>query len=84
MPKVQIRLSPATLEAAAELGHRCGIADIDTLIALLVRKYGQNLANLLAPGDPTVPAPTAAPTVPSDRLTAKSLAGKPPKIEGFF
>jgi hypothetical protein len=53
MAKHQIRLAQTTIEAVTDLGQKCGIEDIDTLLSLLIRKYGHNLIALLAPFDPT-------------------------------
>jgi hypothetical protein len=51
MANPRIRLSPQTINAVTELGQKCGIDDSDTLIKLLIRKYGDQLAELLAPSD---------------------------------
>ncbi|MCY7277258.1 MAG: hypothetical protein LH702_26890 [Phormidesmis sp. CAN_BIN44] len=52
MSNPRIRLSPQTIDAVTELGQRCGIEDLDTVIKLLIRKYGDQLAELLSPVDP--------------------------------
>ncbi|MCY7277716.1 MAG: hypothetical protein LH702_29255 [Phormidesmis sp. CAN_BIN44] len=52
MANPRIRLSPQTIDDVTELGQRCGIEDLDTVIKLLIRKYGDQLAELLSPVDP--------------------------------
>jgi len=52
MPSNRIRLSPQTLEAVTELAQKCGLDDIDSVIKILIRKYGDDLVQLLAPFNP--------------------------------
>lgn len=52
MPSNRIRLSPQTLEAVTELAQKCGLDDIDSVIKILIRKYGDDLVQLLAPSNP--------------------------------
>jgi hypothetical protein len=82
MANARVRLSQQTIDAVSELGQLCGIDDHDTVIKLLIRKYGDQLASLLAPDNPNTvrlsqsvptvatPDPILASTVPnvSDRI----------------
>jgi hypothetical protein len=52
MANQRVRLSQKTIDAVAELGDKCGIEDPETVIRLLIRKYGDDLTALLAPTDP--------------------------------
>ena len=52
MANARIRLTQQTIDAVTELGQRCGIEDVDTVIKLLIRKYGDNLIELLSPSNP--------------------------------
>ncbi len=52
MANARIRLTQQTINSVSELGQQCGIEDADTVIKLLIRKYGDSLINLLAPSDP--------------------------------
>jgi hypothetical protein len=64
MANARVRLSQQTIDAVSELGQLCGIDDHDTVIKLLIRKYGDQLAALLAPDNPnTVRLSQAVPTV---------------------
>jgi hypothetical protein len=54
MANSRVRLSQQTIDAVSELGQLCGIDDHDTVIKLLIRKYGDQLASLLAPDNPNV------------------------------
>lgn len=64
MANTRIRLAPQTIEILDRLGQQCGITDPDTLIQLLIRKYGSQLVSLLAPTDPNwVSLTQAVPTL---------------------
>ena len=52
MANTRIRLSPQTIDSVDRLGQQCGIEDQNTLIQLLIRKYGTQLVMLLSPADP--------------------------------
>jgi|GEM_PF-1311596 len=52
MANARIRLTQQTINSVSELGQQCGIEDADTVIKLLIRKYGDSLINLLAPSNP--------------------------------
>jgi hypothetical protein len=52
MTNARVRLSQPTIDSLVNLGQQCGIDDPDTLIKLLIRKYGDQLTALLAPSDP--------------------------------
>ena len=65
MANTRIRLSPQTIDSVDRLGQQCGIEDQNTLIQLLIRKYGTQLVMLLSPADPirdsvTQPVPMIA------------------------
>ena len=95
MANARVRLSQQTIDAVSELGQLCGIDDHDTVIKLLIRKYGDQLASLLAPDNPnTVRLSHSVPTVAtidpiltstvqnvSDRVPsyAEPIAVEPPK-----
>jgi hypothetical protein len=55
MANTRIRLSPQTIDSVDRLGQQCGIEDQNTLIQLLIRKYGPQLVTLLSPTDPSCP-----------------------------
>ena len=64
MANARVRLSQQTIDAVSELGQQCGIDDHDTVIKLLIRKYGDQLASLLAPDNPnTVRLSHSVPTI---------------------
>ncbi len=75
MANQRIRLSPQTIDAVDNLGQRCGIEDLDTVIKLLIRKYGDQLAELLAPVDPN--RDTLTLSVPHSTV----IESKPTQIE---
>jgi hypothetical protein len=52
MANARIRLTQPTLDAVTELGQKCGIEDADTVIRILIRKYGDDLISLLSPANP--------------------------------
>lgn len=54
MASTRVRLSQQTIDAVTELGQLCGIDDHDTVIKLLIRKYGDQLTALLAPDNPNL------------------------------
>ena len=69
MANTRIRLSPQTIDSVDRLGQQCGIEDQNTLIQLLIRKYGTQLVMLLSPADPirdsvTQSVPMIAKSVP--------------------
>jgi hypothetical protein len=74
MPNARVRLSQQTIDAVSELGQLCGIDDHDTVIKLLIRKYGDQLASLLAPDSPnTVRLSQSVPTIAtSDPILAST------------
>lgn len=80
MANARVRLSQQTIDSIAELGQQCGIDDHDTVIKLLIRKYGDQLASLLAPDNPnTVRLSQSVPTIAkSDQIgTGKNLDATP-------
>jgi hypothetical protein len=52
MSNARVRLSQTTVDLLVNLGQQCGIEDHNTLISVLIRKYGDHLVHLLSPTDP--------------------------------
>jgi hypothetical protein len=91
MANPRIRLTQPTIEAVAELGQRCGIDDPDTVIKILIRKYGDDLIHLLAPSNPTrdslsqsVPALQQLDPVPPKPVPVLVTATTKAPLSGFF
>jgi hypothetical protein len=74
MANARIRLAPQTIEAVTELGQKCGIDDADTVIKLLIRKYADNLIELLSPSNPNQDSVTQIGTVLQPAATSNQLA----------
>ena len=91
MANPRIRLTQPTIEAVAELGQRCGIDDPDTVIKILIRKYGDNLIHLLAPSSPirdslsqSVPVLQQLDPVPPKPVPVLVTATTKAPLSGFF
>lgn len=95
MANSRVRLTQQTIESVTALGDRCGIEDFDTVIKLLVRKYGDQLAALLAPNDPNpvnlsqpvprIPTPDPKPISPVPIVASSDPSKKEPAaIDAFL
>jgi hypothetical protein len=91
MANPRIRLTQTTMDAVAELGQRCGIDDPDTVIKILIRKYGDDLIHLLAPSSPIrdslsqpVPALQQPDPVPPKSVPVLATATTKAPLSGFF
>jgi hypothetical protein len=85
MANARVRLSQQTIDAVSELGQQCGIDDHDTVIKLLIRKYGDQLASLLAPDNPnTVRLSQSVPTVATpDPILASAVQNVSDRIPSY-
>jgi hypothetical protein len=85
MANARVRLSQQTIDAVSELGQLCGIDDHDTVIKLLIRKYGDQLASLLAPDNPnTVRLSQSVPTVATpDPILASTVQNVSDRLPSY-